>query len=47
MKDLQVSRVTASKYLEQLVSHNFLIKNKLGVNNYYINPPLFKILLGD
>lgn len=45
VEDLQVTRVTATKYLDQLVTKNFLVKRKFGVNNYYINPPLFDLLL--
>lgn len=45
MEDLQVSRVTATKYLDLLVDNEFLSKEKLGVNNYYINHPLFDLLL--
>jgi len=48
MDDLQVSRITASKYLKQLVGRGLLIKEKLGVHNYYINAPLFDLLMeGD
>lgn len=45
MSDLQVSRITASKYLDQLVGKELLVKEKLGVHNYYINGPLFDLLL--
>ena len=45
MEDLGVSRITASKYLEQLVSAGFLQKEKLGRSNYYINQPLLKLLI--
>jgi Fic family protein len=38
--DLEVSRVTASSYLNQLANDGFLTKKKLGVGNYYINTPL-------
>lgn len=30
------------KYLEQLVEHNFLHKEKIGRNNYYTNQPCAK-----
>jgi Fic family protein len=43
-KDLQISRLTAKKYLEQLVDAGFLEKQKVWRNNYYINRPLFKLL---
>lgn len=39
-RDLKVSRVTASSYLNQLARDGFLIRKKLGVSNYYINTPL-------
>jgi len=42
--DLSVSRVTASKYLNQLAKDGLLKKEKLGTGNYYINEKLFKIL---
>jgi len=43
--DLQVSRITATKYLEQLTKHGFLTKAKIGRYNYYINKPLIKIFM--
>lgn len=43
MQDLSVSRITATKYLEQLVEHGFLSKEKIGRSNYYINQPLFAL----
>lgn len=46
-RDLKVSRLTATKYLDRLVTDGFLRKRKLGRNNYYINEPLFKILTGE
>ena len=36
-----VSRVTASKYLEQLTKAGFLRKQRMGKTNFYINEPLF------
>lgn len=44
MADLQVSRVTATKYLEEIVSLGLLHKNKVGRDNYYINQPLVDLL---
>lgn len=41
--DLRVNRLTAGKYLDQLVQHNYLIKQKHGRSNYYINVPLLKL----
>ena len=46
-KDLKVSRLTATKYLEALTKAGFLEKQKIGRSNYYINGPLFHILTGD
>lgn len=42
--DLGVSRITASKYLNQLAKDKVLKKEKLGTGNYYINERLIKIL---
>ncbi|MBT9456092.1 MAG: Fic family protein [Burkholderiaceae bacterium] len=44
-RDLQVSRLTATKYLDALVEGGFLSKQKLGRSNYYINVALNRILL--
>lgn len=44
MRDLNVSRITATKYLEDLVDGGFLRKEKFGRSNYYINLPLFQLL---
>ena len=43
MNDLQVSRITATKYLQQLVDNGYLRKAKIGRSNYYINEPLFQL----
>ena len=43
--DLGVSRITATKYLEQLVEHGFLQKQKIGRGNYYMNQPLCALLM--
>lgn len=45
MNDLEVSRITATKYLEQLVESGFLHKEKIGRHNYYINQPLCGLLI--
>jgi Fic family protein len=45
-KDLGVSRLTATKYLEALADTGFLLKRKMGRSNYYINVALFDILTG-
>lgn len=44
-KELGVSRLTASKYLNQLSQKGFLDKHKIGVHNYYVNPPLLELLM--
>jgi Fic family protein len=43
-QDLNVSRITAANYLNQLANDKLLTKKKLGTANYYINDPLFKLL---
>ncbi len=43
--ELGVTRITATKYLEQLVEHGFLAKQKIGRANYYINQPLCDLLM--
>lgn len=45
MDDLDVTRMTAAKYLDQLVEHGFLTKQKVGRGNYYINDPLCTLLM--
>lgn len=42
--DLQVSRQTASKYLEQLVAFKLITIHKIGKDNYYVNDALFEYL---
>lgn len=44
-RDLKVSRLTATKYLEALVEGGFVNKQKLGRSNYYVNIALNGILL--
>lgn len=46
-RDLGVSRLTATRYLDKLAADGFLIKSKIGRVNYYINPPLYRILAGE
>lgn len=46
-QDLGVTRVTAAKYLDELVAGGFLHKEKLGRSNYYINLPLFHVLTDE
>jgi Fic family protein len=43
-RDLDVSRPTAIRYLDELVRIKLVRKTKLGRTNYYINDPLFKLL---
>jgi hypothetical protein len=43
-RDLNVSRITAANYLNQLADDKLLTKKKLGTVNYYINDSLFKLL---
>lgn len=43
--DLQVSRLTATKYLDALTETGFLEKQKVGRTNYYINHALTRILV--
>lgn len=46
-RDLGVSRLTASKYLETLTKSGFLTKRKVGRSNYYINSALADVLVGE
>jgi Fic family protein len=46
-RDLNVSRITATKYLEALSDAGFLAKQRVGRSNYYINVALTDILTGD
>ena len=45
--DLQVSRNTAIRYLEELVKENILVKHKIGRKSFYENRELFKLLSGN
>lgn len=45
--DLQVSRLTATKYLEALLAGGFVSKQKIGRSNYYVNTALNRILLAQ
>ena len=45
-QELQVSRLTAGNYLNQLAAPGGLLqKHKLGKSNYYVNQPLFELLV--
>jgi Fic family protein len=46
-RDLKVTRLTATKYLQALVKGGFLQKQKRGRFNYYVNPALTAILTGE
>lgn len=46
VKDLGVSRITATRYLDELVKTGFLAKHKVGRSSYYINRGLYSILSG-
>jgi len=43
MEDTKVSRITATKYLNELVRIGLLEKRKIGKSNYYINNKLLKL----
>ena len=45
-RDLGVSRLTATRYLEALTGGGFLEKRKVGRSNYFINQNLVSILTG-
>lgn len=44
MRDLGVSRLTATKYLNALTADGLLAKEKIGRSNYYINKALYSVL---
>ena len=46
-RDLGVSRLTATKYMDALAAEGFVQKMKLGRSNYYINLALNEILAGN
>ena len=43
-RDLKVSRLTATRYLDALTATGFLNKQKIGRTNYYVNLPLYALL---
>ena len=45
-RDLKVSRLTATKYMDALADGGFVQKQKVGRSNYYINLALNDILMG-
>ncbi len=46
-RDLNVSRMTATRYLDALCDTGFLVKRKIGRGNYYVNVALNQILLNQ
>src|SRR5690606_30878964 len=40
-RELGVSRITATRYLDALAADGLLDKIRVGRNNYYVNRPLF------
>lgn len=47
MDELQVSRPTATRYLEKLVEEGYLQKQRIGGSNFYVNQPLYKLFAGQ
>lgn len=47
MNDLEVTRLTATKYLDSLTEGGILTKHKIGRSNFYINTALYDILAGE
>ena len=43
MEELDVTRITATRYLNLLVDSGFLKKQRIGVSNFYINEPLYQL----
>lgn len=46
-RDLDVSRITATKYLNALAASGILERHKVGRGYYFINKPLTAILTAD
>jgi Fic family protein len=44
-QELNVSRPTATKYLDELAERGLLLKHRAGRNNYYINQPLVALFV--
>jgi Fic family protein len=47
MQDIDVSRLTARRYLELLVEQGLIEKQKIWRTNFYINTPLYQLLKGE
>ena len=47
MRDLDVSRITATKYLDDIVTLGLLDKIKIGKSNYYINQKLVELFINQ
>ncbi|HEY3329071.1 MAG TPA: Fic family protein [Capsulimonadaceae bacterium] len=47
MRDLNVTRRPATKYLDELAAGGILDKRKVGRSNYYVNLALWRILTGE
>lgn len=45
MTDLAVTRITATKYLDELTDIGMLQKEKIGRSSYYINVELLQLLM--
>ena len=43
-RDIKVGRLTATKYLDQMVQIGILRKVKLGRDNFYINHDLYNLI---
>ncbi|WP_331487923.1 hypothetical protein [Luteimonas endophytica] len=43
-RELGVSRLTATRYLDAMAGDGVLDKIRIGRNNYYVNRPLFELL---
>jgi len=45
MRELKISRPTATKYLNELVDKGFLIRRKIGRHLFFINQPLLSLII--
>ncbi len=45
IRDLKVSKLTATTYLNKLAQDGVLTKHKIGRNNYYVNDDLFNLMI--